>query len=200
MPQSVNNILALDLSTSTGWSYFKGTQLVDYGSIVLKVPDLDYKDPHANPNYPYNLIDTANKIAEKIYEDLAVKYDIGIIYTEETCKSRHPISQKILEFIHYAVCSKFRDKIKIVYVRNNTWRKASEVYLRKDEKKQNLQVNKIKKKTGNKLAKVGGKVVGKLTSKHLAVLRVKELFNIDLKLNENDIADAILLGRYASLK
>ena len=65
----------------------------------------------------------------------------------------------------------------------------------KEEKKQNAQIRKKKKATGATVVKnEEGKRIGKIGKKHVNVRRANELFGLELKLKDEDRADAILLG------
>lgn len=49
-------LLALDLSTHTGWSVFEDGKLKDYGLLEVEVKDMDFQDLEDSPGYPKNLI------------------------------------------------------------------------------------------------------------------------------------------------
>ena len=54
-------LLALDLSTHTGWSIFEKEKLKDYGLLEVEVLDMDFQDLEQSPGYPQNLIKAAER-------------------------------------------------------------------------------------------------------------------------------------------
>lgn len=173
-------ILALDLSTSTGWAIVESTlespkmiQLIAYGNIKAK-------PSQAREDYPINYLWCAREIATSICEIYGNYPGIDWIIVEDTNKGQQRFSQKLLEFIHCTVFSCLRTyftKIKIAYVNTSEWRKIISLHLTKDQRASNRK-----------------KITSKITLKHLAVQRVNSLFSLSFKQKENDIADAILLG------
>ena len=59
-------ILSLDISTNLGWALFDESELKAYDEITNKVENLDYKEPHANPEYPFNIIKTAEILSNEV--------------------------------------------------------------------------------------------------------------------------------------
>jgi Holliday junction resolvasome RuvABC endonuclease subunit len=193
-------VLALDISTSTGYSVQKHdgkVELLEQGSIVN---DKRIEDFGA---YPFSYYHAAKNMARLIQDQIA-KHKPDAIVIEETNGSRSRYTQKILEFLHYAVLDRLVDsKIKIVYINTSDWRKSVGGMLSKEDKKQNAKVAKAKQK-----AKVNGKldlkkfsalkkemgVRGKVNKKHVAIRVVNEMFDLSLKAKDDDVADAICLG------
>ena len=82
---------------------------------------------------------------------------------------------------------------KVVYVNTSDWRKVIGGNLTKADKAMNIKVRKLKK-AGNKEALKALGVRGKVTKKHVAIRYVNATFGLDLKMKDNDIADAICQG------
>lgn len=185
-------ILSLDISTKLGYclatSSDEGFKLETYG----QSPKIEYpKVP-----YPVGYVMWAEQCFSNILK-LIKEHKPTILVIEETAansKSSH--SQKILEWIHFLVASHIRDtKIDSVYLMTGTWRKAVESKMTKEERLRNKAVKDQKEKTGKKLAYgQDGKVMGKVTKKHVAIRTVKQLFDLDFKMKDNDLADAILIA------
>lgn len=185
-------ILSLDISTKTGWSIATVVnneyKLIEYGLLPkTEKPEKDYPG-----DYVQWAINTVRPIIAKIEE---AKADIVVI--EETAKgSKNNFSQKILEFVHYLVAEYVSvHGVKTKYLMTGEWREAVEARLSATESKQNKKSKQIKEKTGTKLAKdENGKVLGRITKKHVNVRRANEIFGLNLKLKQNDEADGLLLG------
>jgi 6-pyruvoyl-tetrahydropterin synthase len=193
LPSKSSVILALDLSTKTGWAVLEAEApyaLVDYGRIVVSKGDMSklYK-------YPLNYLYTAEAIANEIFSKVAVYLPVTIVF-EETNTSRSRYTQKVLEYIHFACISLMRHE-NLVYVNTSDWRRSTDVFLSKEDKKNNGKLSKAKskaKKAGIKLDKKAIGIKGRVTKKHAAVKRTNELYGLNLKIGDNDMADAILLG------
>lgn len=63
----------------------------------------------------------------------------------------------------------------------SAWRKILNLRLSPEQKANNKMVSQ-------------GKIRGRITPKHLSVLRANELFNLELLLKDNDKSDALLLA------
>lgn len=201
-----NYLVALDLSTKTGFAIFKlnsehpmdamAADLLVYETIMAK---------GSKQAYPMDYIERAEDVAEQIWariHALDIAKNIVTVVIEETNGSKSRYTQKILEFIHYAVLVKLIGRIvAVTYVNTSDWRKTVGIYLTKEEKKKNQELSKAKsaaKKKGEKLDKKKLGITGKITKKHLAVSMANEIFNLNLKQKDNDQAEAILIG-YAHL-
>jgi hypothetical protein len=105
------------------------------------------------------------------------------------------MSQKILDYIHFLVAKYIRETgIKCCYLMTGEWRKITETRLNDQEKLRNKEVKKYKKDHGTKLSyDIRGKRIGMVNKKHVGIRRVNELFDLRLKVNQNDTSDAILL-------
>ncbi len=176
-------VLAVDASTKCGWALFVDGKLTESGALPpVFVEDFNVnKDPHLSPYYPYNVVYGARKVASQIVA-LSYRTDPDQIVVENTNKGKNRHTQRILEFIHYVLLSKFEDRPWLIrYMDTSEWRKIVGLWMNKDDKKNNREVS-------------SGKKRGKITKKHLSVRMVNEKFNKSLKLKDNDEADAILLG------
>jgi len=185
-------VLALDISTKTGWAVFEESKPLSWGTLY---PDKALKD---FGKYPFNYVYFAHYLADRIEETLvrANGYPNLSIVIEETNTSRQNYSQKILEYIHFSLINRLgkMGALDVYYLRTGEWRKATETRLSKEEKSLNAKIARIKKKTGKKLAKIDGKVVGRKGRKHVALRVVRETFGIELRRKDEDAADALLLG------
>ena len=107
-------------------------------------------------------------------------------------------SQKALEFIHLATLVALRPlDIPIVYISSSAWRSALGITMTKEDKKNNAKLSKAKKLSTDSGCPVDKKKVGvrgKIGKKHLAVRYINSVYNLDLLMKDNDIADAIALG------
>jgi hypothetical protein len=179
-------IIALDISTKTGFAVLEDdTSIVETGLIRLS-KKIDEFGP-----YPDSFILAAEQIADKISK-LVSKYKPKSIVIEETNRGRARYSQKILEFLHFCVISRlmflnFRPK----YISSSEWRKTLEIRLSKDDKKNNLKVNDAKRK---KIPKKNLGLTGKINKKHLSVRYANDYWGINLRMKDNDTAEAMLLG------
>jgi hypothetical protein len=180
--------VALDISTKTGFAIFSDKSLINYGTIFQE------KSPLQFGPYPIGFVLFAEKVSQDV---LSLVQGSGAkeVVIEETNASRQNYSQKILEFIHFAVVKALHSNdIKINYVRTGVWRQITDSNQSSEEKKLNAKISRIKKKTGKKIAKIDGKVVGKKTRKHSSLRSFASHFGIELKRKEEDAAEAALLG------
>jgi len=190
----MNKVLALDISTKTGWALFEDGAPVSWGTLF---PDKTVKDFGA---YPINFVRFCQYLAYKIIQEvvnpiLDKSPDYLEVVIEETNSSKQNYSQKILEFLHFCIVESLYDiGLNPKYIRSGEWRKFTDSKMSKEEKSINAKIAKIKKQTGKKLAKIDGKVVGKKSRKHVAIRRVEEILNISLLRKDDDTADALLLG------
>ena len=181
-------VLGLDLSSKTGYSILNDGKLEEYGLIKVEIVNFNVNDfPNLVPEYPINLINAANEMADKI-EGLVLLKKPDSIVIENTVKGRNRNTQRWLEWLHFAVVSKFiKNNWTINYLDPSQWRSILSMRLSKDDKKNNSEVNK-------------GKRRGKITRKHLSVRWVNDKFGLKLKLKDNDIADSIALNFAFGLK
>jgi hypothetical protein len=176
----MSTILALDVSTKTGWALFRDDKLIEYGQLHSKVEDFNVNDfPDHSPKYPFNIIDAASLMVDKIME-LVAKFCPTDIVIENTVKGRNRHTQRCLEFLHCLLLLRLRGR-RIVYLDPSTWRFALKLRLNGDQKKNNQLVSQGKKR-------------GRVTKKHLAINWVNETYDLHFKVKDNDICDAIGLG------
>ena len=190
----MTNVLALDVSTKTGWALFQDGKPVSWGTLF---PDKTVKD---FGDYPINFVRLCQYLADRLVREIIVPIlekteDYLEVVIEETNSSKQNYSQKILEFLHFCIIESLYDlNLSPKYIRTGEWRKYTDSKMSKEEKALNAKIAKIKRQTGKKLAKIDGKVVGKKGRKHVALRRVEEILGIELMRKDEDAADALLLG------
>lgn len=189
-------VLALDVSTKTGWASMvsgpNGVLLEAYGVIPqIHMPE---------GKYPGSFVDWAYQVFGKV-EELIDRFAPDIIIVEETVSgSKSVYSQKILEFTHFLLARYIKESsIKAVYFLTGEWRSIVGCKMTKEESKHNKAVKKYKEEKSTSVAyNESGKRIGKLTKKHINIRRANELFEGQLreplKKKNEDEADAILLG------
>lgn len=182
------SVLALDLSSKTGWALLdETTKILDHGQIQTMVKDFNVNaHPEKSPSYPRNIIDAADFIAEAVF-GLVKTFNPDHIVLENTVKGRNRHTQRLLEFIHLRVWQLLGFTHKLSYMDVSEWRALVQARLTKDDKKNNARVRK-------------GKGRGIVTKKHVSVRLANEIYGLKLKLKDNDVADATLLGRGYVLK
>lgn len=206
-----HRILAVDLSSSTGWAVMTGKDhLLGCGLLLMDKPET------FGISYPNSFVMAAHKHATNILQ-LAYEQKATKIILEETNPGREVYSQKILEYSHCMLAELNQGAIPIVYIRTGEWRKRVGLRLSKEQAKGNLSKNLKKAKTeaavlrkkikslgsGKAYAELRGRLKGELaglqisrvTQKNLAVNMVNELYGKEFLVKDNDIADAILVGR-----
>lgn len=179
------HILALDLSTSTGWCAISN---VGIRAGRIKSPDLP------GMLYPYSYIRRAEGISSSISRILLDNPPFTVILIEETNSSRSRYTQKMLEFIHMSVLLTIEDlyeSTNVLYVNTSDWRKIIGLQLTKEQKKMNAKLARAKR-LGKSKVSIG--IRGRITKKHLAVNYVNSLFKNKLKVKDNDVAEAICIG------
>jgi len=178
-------VLALDASTKCGWALFVDGELKESGALrPVFVEGFNPNSPEVtrDPHYPYNTVYAAREVASLVRRLVWEKGPLDKLVCENTNKGKNRSTQRILEFIHYALLSLFEQRQDLFcYMDTSEWRKIVGLWMSKEDKKNNRQVSIGKKR-------------GKITKKHLSVRMVNEKFNKSLKLKDNDEADAILLG------
>lgn len=204
-------VLALDLSTNTGWALLEGEmgqipRIIETGTVANDQPVSAFGE------FPWNTYDAALSIASRVSQEidhLAHQPDstwkprglADVIVIEQTNKPGrfgNRYSQKLLEFIHCLLLGMLKDRVRypninVVYVNTSDWRKIVGANLTKADKALNVKVRKLKK-AGDKeaLKKLG--VRGKIGKKHVAVRYVNQTFGLNLKMKDHDVADAICQG------
>lgn len=173
-----------------------GGKLIRYGKITAD------EGLYRHALVDYNYFITARNIATKIMT-LSSEFKPDRIVIEQTNQGRNRNSQKMLEFIHFAVLAVFYahgyDK-QIYYVDTSAWRKTLGLKLTKEQRVHNKSNSETKRKAKVKgLRHAPKKGEGKITWKHLSVEWANRTYNLELKLVQNDEADAIALCSYGLL-
>lgn len=195
-------VLALDISTHAGYALLEddgeGTEprLIQSGNVVAQKTVTEMLDI---VGYPWAYLVVARQMATD-FLSLAKDTKPDVIVVEETNLGKNRYSQKTLEFLHcYTLDLLYRyvDEFKVVYISSAFWRQNLGVTLSKEDKKNNTKLAKAKRNArqfGRKpdLKKLG--IRGKTNKKHVAIRHVNAKFNLQLKVKDNDIADAICLG------
>lgn len=196
MTESAERILALDVSSKTGWAVL----ISDKDSLVLETYGRLEQTSLPDGSYPDSFVDWAYICYGYILE-LIERYHPDVLVIEETAGgSKNNFSQKILEWIHFLLAKFIKEtNIRSVYYMTEEWRRIAGCKMTKDESKHNKDVKKYKEKNKSKLAyDVEGKRVGKLTRKHINIRRANEIFgeflSEPLRKKNEDEADALLLG------
>lgn len=193
-------VLSLDISTSTGWALFVEGKLESSG-LLPKVLIEDFnvnKDPQKSPAYPYNIVTAAEKVVDQIEDLIATLGGVGALVVENTNKGKNRNTQRALEFIHLTFLKRIQNKLPMSYMDTSEWRKAVGMWMSKEDKKANAALSKAKKAAaaaGQKVDKKALGIKGSVNKKHLAVRMSNDLYGLTLKQKDNDIADAILMGR-----
>lgn len=189
-------LLALDLSSKTGWALFESIQDAkakpkDHGLLTLKKTVKDFGE------FPSNYL-IAAKSQAKLVLDLVKEKEPNIVVIEEINLGRSRYTQKYLDFLHCCIIDGLvEDGVKTVYISSSSWRKKLTITNSKEDRAANTALSKAKslaKKQGVALDKKTLGIKGKITKKHLAVRWCNENFGYDFKISDNDICDAICLG------
>jgi len=200
---SIERVLALDISSKTGFSFFlssdKDFSLEEYGQIPKSSEPLE--------PYPGSYVTWAYQVFAAILA-LIEKYTPNVLVIEETSGgSKSAYSQKILEYIHFLVARYIKESgIKSVYFQTETWRRIVGCKMTKNEKDQNKKIKGAKKQNPDirVVKNESGKRIGKIGRKHVNVRVANELLGKFLKepfiLANEDEADACLLGMAYHIK
>lgn len=194
-------IFAIDLSTHCGWAVLEGEigskpKLIRHGTLHLGKGVKDFGP------YPMNYVRTARAQIAALHDVYAAQGPVDLIVIEETNGSKNRYTQKLLEFLHYRFIELFGGEAGanpywITYLDTSSWRKACGIWLTKEQKKANAKLLKAKRAAaaaGTKLDKKALGIKGKITKKHAAVNYVNAEYGLQLKVKDNDAAEAICLG------
>lgn len=187
-------VLGLDISTSAGWASQVDAQPVIYG-----YHELD-KTVHEYGPYPWNYVAASDDMAKFLFAKVE-EYDPDVVVIEETNLGKSRYAQKILEFTHRALLVKLwewqmRGDRKVIYLSSSAWRQALGLVMSKEDKKNNAKLSKAKKLSAEYGVKIDKKTLGikgKINKKHLALRYVNATYGLQLKVKDNDAADAICL-------
>ncbi len=190
-------ILALDISSHAGYAVVEvegeEKKLIGYGIVEKKAGVKEYGP------YPWSYLEVANEVANALM-DLVQEHNPDVVVIEETNLGKNRYAQKLLEFIHATFLELASNRLthnQVVYISSSAWRSALGLQMTKEQKKANAKLAKAKKEaqaSGAKLDKKALGVRGKVTKKHLAVEHANKVFDLKLKVKDNDIADAICLA------
>lgn len=189
-------IFAIDLSTHCGWAVLEGEisskpKLIQQGTLHLGKGVKDFGP------YPMNYMRAARAQIAALLDLYAGQGAVDVIVIEETNGSKNRYTQKLLEFLHYRFIEAFCGATPIVYLDTSSWRKACGIWLTKEQKKANAKLSKAKRAAaaaGTKLDKKALGIKGKITKKHAAVNYVNAEYGLQLKVKDNDAAEAVCLG------
>lgn len=140
-------VVALDLSTRTGWAVLKDGKLVKYGLIVTEVKSFPIP-------YPSNLCAAAQSISHdiarvigeylRIAQETKERFEVAIEDTNLGANSQR-YAQKILEFIHCTVISRCLEmKVIPSFVNSHAWRSATGVSMSDQDKQKNNSIDDAK--------------------------------------------------------
>lgn len=190
-------VLALDISSKTGWALLEGEAgkanpvIVDRGLVELGAPIVAFGE------YPSCYLLAAEAQAANLAQ-LSARFDPDMVVIEETNLGKSRYVQKFLEFLHCTTLRELRNVKQIpVYISSSNWRSALGLQMSKEDKKNNGKLSKAKRiaaQEGKKLDKAGLGIKGRIGKKHLSVRYVNAHFGLNLKMKDNDVADAICLG------
>lgn len=171
--------LGLDISTKTGYAVVTDGILTSHGLKTAERVDF----PGLCEDFGF--IARARTMGQHIYK-LLVEHQPDLIIIEQTNLGQNRMDQKLLEFIHFEVLRRILEmerESQVRYISTSTWRSVLKIKLNADQK------------LNNALQKIG-KVRGKVTPKHLAVLWANSTYGLELLKKDHDIADAIALATY----
>ena len=199
--------LSLDPSSYTGYAIFNDSELVRYGMIEIKIKDYttDVRKYSDLPKtYPDNLMNAAQEMAAAVRKIIETE-NIEFVVLEHSEPSKRRFSQKYLEWLHFCLITEFKQlQVRYQYLLNSDWRKVVKCYLSQwpEYRQHNALVAKTKRSSkptasGAKVAKIDGKIVSPIDRKKLSVIIANKFFNLSLPLTQDDLGDAINLGRAA---
>ena len=201
--------LALDISTKTGYALFDSEvaktdikkSLLSYGLLKNPKKVLEYGE------YPWAYINAAAALVDDIINLIKQERPAAVCIEETNGGGRaNRYSLKILEFLHCTLLTTLQTEFGpnkgtdfpiVAYINSSEWRKSLGLSLSSQDKINNKKLNNAKttaalaKGTLDK-SKLG--IKGKITKKHIAVRYANATFGLDLKIKDNDIADAICIG------
>ena len=197
--------LALDISSYAGYALLEKVngkvEILDTG-IVFNANKVSWYG-----GYPFSYLKASQDMADKLFAVVemvaarGVEYCIVVEETNGGSKSSR-YTQKYLEFMHGLLLHRLYNnpltkKTPITYISSAIWRKTLGLYMSAADKKNNKILADAEKAAAKKKTKVDKKtlgVKGRINKKHLAIRYVNERFGLQLKMKDNDIADAICLG------
>lgn len=191
-------ILALDLSTHAGYAVIEkgdgAPELRAHGTVHLGSPVSSFGP------YPDCYRRATRLQVDKIWETVKGLHPVDAVVVEETNLGRDRYVQKLLEFLHLTLLGDLSAGTvakQVVYLDSSEWRRNLGLKLSKDQRRQNTRLSRARRaaeEAGAKLDKAALGIRGKVTWKHLSVAKANEVFGLQLKMKDNDAADAICVG------
>jgi hypothetical protein len=184
-------LISIDLSLNTGIAVFdidetNQYKLIHYYTIFgkEKTDKLKQNDPLGN-DHPYDMyykvISFINKLMKQILLEINPMIETLIII-EQTNRSMNRATQKILEWLHFSLCTQLiNNRLPIKYIDTSEWRKLLNIKVDDEVKAYNKRLKRKKEK-------------GLINIKHVTIFYVNETFNLELKPKDENTADAICLG------
>jgi hypothetical protein len=165
-------------------------RLIRFGTIHLE------ESVHSFGQYPYSYLKAAAAQLTKIWHEHPGKFDRIIV--EETNAGRNRYTQKLLEFLHHQlIADALSHQTPVTYLDSSGWRHNLGLVMTKEQKKANAKLRKAMrdaKAKGEKVDKKALGIKGLTTPKHVAIAHANTTFGLNLKVKDNDAADAICLG------
>lgn len=192
-------LLALDLSSSTGYAVFSYDQIPQQNPVLVKYGALvNPTTIKSNGVYPWGMMNSVEDMWLQI-SSLVNEVAPDFIVVEEIVIGRQRIVQKFLNALHYRVLQGVRQKYenKVAFVSPSDWRKMLGAVLTKEDKKQNAKLSKAKsqaRRTGTKLDKIGLGIKKRLNKKDAALRFVNAEYGLSLRSKDDDVADGISIG------
>jgi Holliday junction resolvasome RuvABC endonuclease subunit len=183
-------ILALDISSKTGWASMVSTEEGPLLEACGTLPQIHQPEGA----YPGSFVMWAKLVFEEIRK-LIIQYRPDHLAIEETVAgSKAVYSQNIWEY-----------NVKATYLLTGAWRSETGCKMTKEESVHNKEVKKYKEHNKTSVAyDINGKRIGRLTKKHINIRRANEIFGKFLKeplrKKNEDLADALLLGACLHLR
>lgn len=177
-------ILALDLSTQTGWALFSEGLYHTSGTLdKVVIEDFNVNNyPNKSDKYPQNIINAINIIITQIENKILELKGVDLIIIEQSTKGRNRHTQKFIEWMHLLIYLFITKRgLPIKYTDVSEWRRITKLKLTKEDKENNKKVSQGKKR-------------GRINKKHLSTRLVNQIFNLNKILKDNNECDAILLG------
>lgn len=207
-------VVALDLSTKTGWALLNDKGMPTSFGLITK--GLDWKISE----YPENFIliseEIAEQVASKVEELLPEISNVVIECVNKPGRFGSRFSQQVLDFIHFCVIKKLlKMPVKIHYVNTSDWRKTLKLSVAETKKAAKpilKEFNTLKKAfeaepDRTKKKELGVKlkdfkellkkrcIHGSIDKKSISVAYCNATWSLDLKKGDNDIADAMCQAR-----
>lgn len=202
-------VLALDLSSKTGWAVLDSELQAPQNLLYKGVIESESKILDFPGGYPFNVRNAAIQTARRVRELMEIHVP-DVVVVEEINLGKMRLAQRFLDWTHLSVVQAFMsywhrrpdrtdDKPKLVYVSSSAWRHALGQRMTHEDKKNNKKLKAARSGAQQgaaadlRVLKAAG-VRGKIGTKHLSVRWVNEKYGLNLKMKDDDIADAISLG------